>query len=161
MRRLILVKHSLPIIDPAIPSTAWRLGAEGRRRCGPLSDLLRPFTPTSIAASTEPKAAETASLVAARLGLTPRFDDRLREHDRAAAGWLNPDAFEAAIVRFFADPETLVFGEETARQAERRFSAGVAAAIERDADGSPVVVAHGTVISLLLASRTGVDPLPV
>lgn len=165
MRRLILVKHSLPIIDPSVPSPTWQLGVEGRRRCEPLSDLLRPFAPTFVVASTEPKAAETASLVAARLGLAPRLDDRLREHDRAAVGWLPPDAFEAAIVRLFESPDAVVFGNESARQAEQRFSAGVGSAIDSAAvasdKGAVVVVAHGTVISLYPARRAAVDPLPV
>ncbi len=37
VRRLILVKHSLPVLEPAVPAREWRLGEEGRRRCAGLA----------------------------------------------------------------------------------------------------------------------------
>ena len=39
MPKLILVKHSLPAIDPAAPAAEWRLAPEGLRRCERLAEL--------------------------------------------------------------------------------------------------------------------------
>lgn len=161
MGRLILVKHSLPVIDPDTPGSAWRLGPEGRRRCVLLAKLLARLDPTVVVASTEPKAAETAALLAADLDLDVSYDHRLREHDREAAGWLDQADFDAAIARLFAEPESTILGRESAVEAERRFAAGVDAALDGGIDRSPVVVAHGTVISLFVSARTGLDPLPL
>lgn len=51
MRRLILVKHSLPVIEPTLPASQWRLGPEGRRRCERLAALLSGTWPTHIVTS--------------------------------------------------------------------------------------------------------------
>lgn len=158
MRRLMLVKHSLPDIDPGRPATQWTLSAEGRRRCAPLAETLRNSRPARIVASTEPKAAETAALLARHLDLPVSLDRRLREHDRSDVGWLTEPAFDRAIAGLFAHPERRVFGAESAVEAERRFASGVADALATCPDDSPAIVAHGTVISLFVAARADVDP---
>jgi broad specificity phosphatase PhoE len=123
----------------------------------PLADRIAPFRPVALVASDEPKAAETAALVGGRLGLPVSLDDRLREHDREDEGWMGTAAFHTAIARLFERPEERVFGRETARQAEVRFSGAVAEALAWHPAGTVVVVAHGTAISLFCAGRTGVD----
>ena len=40
MQTLILVKHSLPEIDPSVPANEWRLSCEGRRRARKLGERL-------------------------------------------------------------------------------------------------------------------------
>ena len=35
--KLILVKHSLPVIDPEKPAHQWKLSPEGKKRCIPLA----------------------------------------------------------------------------------------------------------------------------
>src|SRR5215212_820542 len=81
---LILVKHSLPTIVPGVPASEWTLSTEGRQRCDALVARLRDYTPTVIATSDEPKAAETARLLAVGLGFTESLtvDHDLREHER-------------------------------------------------------------------------------
>jgi 2,3-bisphosphoglycerate-dependent phosphoglycerate mutase len=155
---LILVKHSLPAIDPAKPAATWPLSDEGRRRCGPLAARLAPYQLSAVVASEEPKAAETAALVAARLGLPLETVPGLHEHLRTNVGWLGAAAFEDAVARCFARPDELVFGQETANQARDRFMAAIGRVLERHPAGSVAVVAHGTVISLFVAARAGLDP---
>ena len=159
MRRLILVKHSAPELDAERPPAEWRLSAVGRERCRPLAEHLAPLSPTAVVSSVEPKAAETARLVAAHLGVECETSEGLHEHQRE---WLDPpSAFERAVERFFAEPDRLVFGHETADAAHGRFDAAVARTLERHSGGNPVVVAHGTVIALYVSRRAGVAPFPL
>jgi len=163
--RLVLIKHSLPEVVPARPAATWRLGEEGRRRARLLADRLveRGVSPALLATSPEPKAAETATIVAAANGWpAPRVEPGLREHEGAVADWLAGEgAFEAAVARLFARPGERVFGEETADAARARFAAAVDAVLRAQPSGDVVVVAHGTVVSLFVAVRAVVEPFPL
>jgi broad specificity phosphatase PhoE len=158
MRRLILVRHSLPQIRPDAPARSWPLCDEGRRRCTPLARRLADYAPTAIMASVEPKAVETAQIVAATLGLPYETQEGLHEHERNNAGFLEADAFEHAVRGLFARPDDLVFGRETARQAQDRFTLAIQHVHARHREGTVAVVAHGTVMALFVARHAGVEP---
>lgn len=149
---MLLVRHSLSQVDPARPAEEWGLSEEGRTRCVPLAARLRAYQPTEIVSSTEPKARETAELVAAELGLGVRESAALRETARQSVPWMEPDEFRRAVRALFERPDEVAFGEESAAQALARFSAAVEGLGEQT-----VVVSHGTVISLYAAERTGRD----
>lgn len=160
MSKLVLVKHSLPTIDPGVPARDWRLSPAGVARCRSLADRLHEFRPPAIVSSTEPKAVETATLVAERLGIPVTVVDGLHEHDRRAAKLLGDAEFAQAVAALFAQPRSLVFGRETANEALARFDA----AITRIVDATPgpddiIVVSHGTVIALFVAAHSGTDGL--
>ena len=157
MRHLILVKHSLPDTDQAVPAAEWRLGNEGRRRCAALAERLVAYQPTAIVTSIEPKAAETGALVAARLGVPVSSAPGLHEHDRRGVPFAPQQDFEVAVERFFTHPDRLVFGAETANAAGERFASAVNRTLTAYSTGTIAIVAHGTVISLFVARRTGVD----
>lgn len=136
-----------------MPSEEWRLSEEGRRRCGPLAERLAAASPRVLLASTEPKARETAELVAPVLGLEVQLSEGLRETARRTVGWLAPEELDRGIRALFERPGEVAFGEETAAAALARFQAAVA-----DLTEPAVVVTHGTVLSLFVAARTGRDP---
>src|SRR5690348_9741036 len=117
MQRLILVRHSLPRVVPDIPARNWSLSDIGRQRCAVLAQQLATFSPAVIATSVEPKASETAQLVAGTHGVPCEAYEGLHEHERSEAGFLETREFEQAIQDLFARPDDLVFGRETARQA--------------------------------------------
>jgi broad specificity phosphatase PhoE len=152
LRHVLLVRHSLPELVPAVPAEDWRLSEEGRRRCGPLATRLREHGPTAILSSTEPKVRETAELVGAELGLDVQEAAALRETARRTVPWLEADELRRSIRALFERPDEVVFGEESASAALARFSAAVDGLDERT-----VVVSGGTVISLYAAARTGRD----
>ncbi len=52
---------------------------------------------------------------------------------------------------FFERPDELVWGHETARQAGSRFEGAVRRVLDEWEEDVVVIVAHGTVISLLVA----------
>jgi broad specificity phosphatase PhoE len=149
---LLLVRHSAPELDPSVPSEEWRLSDEGRRRCGPLAERLARHEPRVLLASTEPKARETAELVAPTLGLEVQLSDSLRETARRTVGWLAPAEIDRGIRGLFERPGEVVFGEESAEAALARFEAALAGLSE-----PAVVVTHGTVLSLYAAPRLGRD----
>jgi broad specificity phosphatase PhoE len=160
MRHLILVKHSLPAIDPTLPAEQWRLSDEGRRRCARLADHLAAYRLVAVVASVEPKAEETARLVAERLDLAYTTAEGLHEHDRSNVGWSSTDAFEAQVAWFFAHPAELVMGRETADLARARFTQAVNTVLETRPSGDLAIVAHGTVITLFVAAHNGLAPFP-
>jgi broad specificity phosphatase PhoE len=154
------VKHSLPEIEPAVLSHRWRLSAEGRRRCGPLAEQLAAYQPTAIVASREPKATETAALVAERLGLPYETAEGLEENDRTGFVYLSAAQYEATFAAFFARPQERIMGRETARAAEERFTRAIETILGTQSSSNVAVVAHGTVITLFVARHTGIDPFP-
>ena len=160
-RRLILIKHSLPEMVPGLPANQWRLSEEGRLRCQALAEHVASYRPDVIVASTEPKAAETAELLAGALQKPWHIAAGLHEHERSDVGWIDREHFEAQVAEFFRRPGVLVFGSETADQAHARFAAAISAVTARHPAHSLAVVAHGTVISLFVARSAGVEPFPL
>ena len=153
MEHLLLVRHSLPDIDPSVAARHWELSDEGRRRCAALAEMLSAYHPAVVVSSAEPKAAETASIVAASLGLPLKTEVDLHEHERSHSTDFSQEEFQRAVARLFAQPDNLVFGNETAAQAQRRFGQAVDRLLARYPGETIAVVAHGTVISLFVADR--------
>ncbi len=155
---LILVKHAQPDVAPNTPAARWTLSAAGRAACEPLARALASWRPEALVASEEPKAAETARLVAERLGVPWRTAPGLHEHDREGAPFFADEtAFAAAVEALFAQPGERVYGRETALAALRRFSAALDTALVGYAGRRVAVVAHGTVIALYVASLWGMS----
>lgn len=160
MNHLILVKHSLPEIVPALPAKEWTLSEAGRARCQSLAKTLAPYAVDVVISSLEPKAMETAQILAQQLAKPFHTFEGLHEHDRTGVDFLGREQFEAQIHRFFEHPDELVLGRETADQARTRFS-GALQSIELEyPDKNIVVVAHGTVITLSVEKFTGLEPFP-
>lgn len=156
--RLILVKHAMPAIEPALTASLWALSEQGRADAMRLAEELLPHAPSRMLSSVEPKAAETARVVAERIGVVPETRPGLHEHDRRNVGFLGEDAFHAAVADFFRRPSELVMGLETADEAAARFESAVDGLMLEPPAGATVVVAHGTVISLYLARKVGLEP---
>jgi broad specificity phosphatase PhoE len=153
----VLVKHAPPEITPAVASPRWVLSEEGRGRCDWLASQLADLGVVQLYASLEPKALETAALVGVRLGLEVRPWRDLHENDRTGLGFGPLDELRARIQRFFEEPATLVMGRETAEAAGRRFET-VGALMSEAGDRTAAVVAHGTVLTTLVARYNPVEP---
>jgi broad specificity phosphatase PhoE len=97
---LIMVKHSLPEIVENLPAREWRLSNEGRIRAEKLADRLRGYHPEIIASSVEPKAMETAEIIAGKHGLAVHVFEGLHEHERDTVPFLSRDQFESAVLEF-------------------------------------------------------------
>ena len=156
---LILVKHSLPELDETRPTNTWKLSNEGRVRAQRLAEELESFQPEVILSSNEPKAKETAEILASQLRLEVQTAPDLHEHDRSTVPFLSHDKFQASIREFFQKPDELVFGSETANQTYTRFYRAVHSILKEHRKKSVVIVTHGTVISLFVARLTGSSDL--
>ena len=150
MNNLILVKHSLPEIVSTVPAKEWRLSQSGQMRCMALAEKLEPFLPDVIISSTEPKAIETAQIVAKKFNKPFSTVDGLQEHDRTGVDLLEKEQFESKVKEFFDRPESLVFGRETASQSLARFSEALFSIEVEHPDKNIVIIAHGTVITLFV-----------
>ena len=163
MNKLILVRHSEPEIERDKPASTWRLSSSGRSRAELLAKELRCFAPAPIWCSKEPKAIETAQILAGALDIPAQIADGLEEHHRGSVPYFpTQDEFEQAIEQFFSEPDKLVLGDETAQQALRRFTAAIDRVVEADAADTAdtaIVVTHGTVMTLYMASVVGVRPM--
>jgi 2,3-bisphosphoglycerate-dependent phosphoglycerate mutase len=159
--QVIFVKHSLPEIMPDIPANQWKLGEEGRKCCLTLGKALKPYEADAIVSSIEPKAVETAALIANILGLSHQIVEGLHEHQRDNESFDKSDAnFQDKIARFFDQPDKLIYGRETGDQADGRFLTAVKGVVEMHRDGKVIIVTHGTVMSLLLSRVNQFEPFP-
>ena len=154
---LILVKHSLPEIVENMPAREWELSEAGRVLAQKLAVRLNRYQPKVIISSVEPKAKQTAEMIAAKHNLDLQLVEGLHEHDRSKVGYLPKDEFQAAVREFFEKPAALVFGSETADACHARFEQAVVRSImDQNLDKTVVIVAHGTVISLFVSRLTGI-----
>ena len=156
---LILVKHSLPEIQESSPAREWKLSEEGRLRAGRLAERLIQYRPEIVISSTEPKAVETAEIISEKLNTKRQIVDGLHEHDRSSTPYLSSDHFRNSVREFFANPDKLVFGNETANEAYQRFARAVYSILESFPNKTIVIVTHGTVISLFVSRLTGMSDL--
>jgi broad specificity phosphatase PhoE len=147
-RRLLLIRHSIPEIIPEVPAPQWRLGDEGRAAAAAFADRLRGYDLRFIASSREPKASETARILAEQIGAPWAVADGLHEHERSRVPFLHMDEWNRRAAEFLTRPDELVFGDETANQARARFRGAVARVLAEHPGGDVAVVAHGTVIAL-------------
>lgn len=148
--------HPQVLIDPSVPTPRWPLSARGRDRVA--SILGKPWLNSlrRIVSSDERKATDTASIIAAAIGLEFEIAANMGENDRSSTGFLEPTAFEAAADRFFADPETSWNGWERAVDAQARIVEAVDAVLAAHRSAEPILfTGHGAVGSLLKAHLAG------
>jgi broad specificity phosphatase PhoE len=156
-----LIKHSLPEIQEGVPASQWHLSVQGRERAHRLAPQLADYGLGRIFSSHEPKAAETAEILATDLKLPWQTIPNLHEHVRPVSTNFSQAAFEADVAALFARPNELVFGSETADQAHERFRQAVEGIVEVNSGENIAIVAHGTVISLFVSRACGMEPFPL
>ena len=150
MRKLILIKHASPQVDPGLPPEQWPLSEEGKAKCEALAEQLAAYSPGVVVCSEERKAAETGRIVAGRLGVPHRVAPDLHEHDRSNVPQLRSAEFISLIELLFRRPNDLVRGKETAVAALSRFESALDEVLMEHPEGNVAVVSHGTVIALML-----------
>lgn len=148
---LVLIKHARPLVDPARPAHEWQLSDEGRADAARLAEVLRPLGIARVYSSDEPKAVETAGVIAAALAVPTSVAADVHEHDRSNVPHMRSGEFISHVELFFRRPGEVVLGLESAAECEDRF----ARAVEALAAGHPgetlAIVSHGTVIATYLA----------
>lgn len=153
MAQLTFITHSLVTQDASVAPKEWPLNDEGRAACKQLASALRPLKLNLLISSVEPKAAETAELLAAALHINWQTAPGLDEHRRPYA---EPREFERLMGLFFGEPSQRVFGDESAEEARSRFAAAVDSVVGSNPGASLGIVSHGTVIALYAAPMFGI-----
>ena len=151
---LYLVRHAHSL-QTALPVETWPLSDLGRQQAQRLAES--PFWPEVqiICSSWEPKALQTAQIVAARrdLPVEPIFD--LRELRRPGGP---VDDYESAVRQAFNNPTTSVNGWEPAGEAQTRIVTTIERLLMLHEDETLAVVSHGLALTLYLADLTGIAP---
>lgn len=149
--RLLLVRHAMPAIDPATPAEKWRLGPEGRAAARLLAPLVR--RPAYFVASTEPKAHETLSEVAADTMVVTEagFAEVRRPHV-----WSDDHDYRAAARAYLRGERP--DGWEPREEAAARFEAAVVLHLAAAGDWTLVVGTHGLASTVWLSGRFGLEP---
>jgi broad specificity phosphatase PhoE len=150
---LILVRHGRPAIDPDTSPTTWPLCDEGRKGCAKIVERVTALKPTRVVASPEPKALQTAQILAAPLNLEVEVDPGLHEHKRQHVSFGTEQEFRERIAEAFAEPSKPAPGGESPHEACER----LAATLARHRGDPLLAVSHGTVMSLYLAEKLGLD----
>jgi broad specificity phosphatase PhoE len=112
---------------------------------------------TRIYSSVEPKALETAALVAMRLGLALEPHLNLHENDRTGLDFLGENQLHSRIQEFFNKPDEITIGVETANSARERFTRSIIDIVAHDHQ-CVAVVTHGTVLTLFAAHYNALVP---
>jgi broad specificity phosphatase PhoE len=152
--KLILIKHAAPEVVPGVSAEQWRLSDRGRGSCAALAEALREHQPDVITSSEEPKARETAELVAKHLGVEWTTAGGLHEHDRRGVPHMRSSEFISHVELMLRRRDERVLGHESADEALRRFRAGLRDVLSGHPDGTVAVVSHGTVIALYVGEHT-------
>jgi broad specificity phosphatase PhoE len=160
-RFIILIRHSTVNIDQSHSAQDWVLSADGRARCELLAKKLIPFEPALFITSQEQKAVETGRLMAEILNLSHKNAPGLQEHDRLGVPYFeSAQAFSEMVSNFFANPEDLVFGRETAVQAQNRFRQAIYREMDLAHTGNLAFITHGTVMTLFVCHHNSqLDPI--
>ncbi|MCT7378534.1 histidine phosphatase family protein [Chelativorans salis] len=150
--------HPQVEIEPERPVPEWRLSDGGRQRVDAMLGKTWLRSVGCIVSSAELKAVETAALIAAYLRVAVEIDPEMGENDRSATGFLQPDEFEAAADRFFAEPDKSWQGWERAVDAADRIETAVRRVLDRPQPVPTLLVGHGGV-GTLLKCRIGGRPI--
>lgn len=150
---LILVRHALPEVVQGVAASKWGLAERSREDCVLLAHHLPARLAPLVYASSQPKAAETAGVIALRRGLRVQADERLREADQDT-GWV--DDYEDLAASYLRGQ--LAPGWEPQAAVSKRFGEAVQEALEDAPNGADlVVVDHGLAMTLYLSTRVQLD----
>ncbi|MCC6387690.1 MAG: histidine phosphatase family protein [Dehalococcoidia bacterium] len=149
MSGVILVRHALPEVVHGASPASWGLSQRGREDGVLLAHALAGRVDPLVYSSTEPKARQTADVIALRLGLRAVEDARFGEIERPLAWAAN----HGDLVRRYLDGEEHA-GWEPRGDAIARFGAAVAQARRSGGDGDIAIATHGTVMTLWAAAIT-------
>lgn len=143
------VRHAMPVAEPDVLPCDWHLDDAGRRATAAVADRLEVAPGIgALVTSSEPKAVETALVIAERWSAVVHPDDRLREVERPWVG----AGYRHVAHRYLRGE--LPDGWEPHADAARRAAAAVREARE-SSSGPIVVVTHGLLLSVHLADLLG------
>jgi broad specificity phosphatase PhoE len=149
---VIYITHPEVVIDPHIQVPQWTLSAVGAERMRLFSRDPALGGARSVWCSTQTKAQVSARILSEALNLPVLELQELGENDRSSTGYVAPPRFWELVNAFFSSPEESAEGWETARHAQDRTMKAIDHVIANSPDGDILIVGHGGVGRLALAS---------
>lgn len=145
-RVVVLVRHAAPRIESDVPTSEWNLSSAGVDSCRALAEDLRSLLPAALASSPEPKAMQTAELIASDLDLEFSARNDLEEHRRSRV-FLPRTEFDSGIRAFFQHPTKTVLGDESCDELGLRIETEIEMALSHDPSKNAILVTHGTAMT--------------
>ncbi len=152
MGKLYIVRHAQVKIEPNVPSAQWNLSEAGVRSTEALAasesfDLVK-----KIWHSPEPKALQTAQVIAERASLELRMHAGLREL-AADVGFLPQHEFQARVGAYLLGKDDPAF--EPYGDAQARIVSAVREIVEEAKGDSVALVTHGRILTVLYSYLFG------
>jgi broad specificity phosphatase PhoE len=154
MSKLILIKHAKPLVDSQKPAESWKLSDDGRSAARLLAMQLTSQGLSIVVSSDEPKASETAQILASELKLSAQSHPDLHEHDRSNVPHMRSGEFISHVELLFRRPHEVVLGQESAAEALERFQRAIDEIVAKHPERNIAVVSHGTVIALFIEKHS-------
>ncbi|NHJ48460.1 MAG: histidine phosphatase family protein [Asgard group archaeon] len=148
----ILLKHAKTRINSKIPVSEWKLDSSGLTK---LHGLLKntDFSNIDIViASSEYKAKKTAEIFSRKFGLEIQSYRELKELNRDQGDFLATKSYNDLVKTAMKKTKKSANNWETADSALSRFSKCIESINEDNNDKCILIVSHGIVINLFLAS---------
>ncbi len=162
MPKLILIKHSEPVVGLELPPSKWGLSDRGRQRANSLAEYLADRAIGGLFSSSEVKAVQTAEIVGKATGLSLNVMHDLREHERDNTPIVDAETWRSTVIKSIRNQNEQIYGSEPVSTARIRFGAAIGKLMEPGGSDQVVaVVAHGTVISTFVAELLDTDPVPI
>lgn len=153
MRRIYLIKHASPQVQPNVPAETWQLSPSGIAEARQLATVARDWDIKSVYTSAEPKARATALLIGDEVACPVGVVDGLQE---IRIDWIaNSDEFSGQIREMLEHPAVPMRGAETAEAAAARFA--LAMQIVQQGELPAAVVAHGRILTAYLTQLLGIE----
>ncbi|MFC4403924.1 histidine phosphatase family protein [Gracilibacillus xinjiangensis] len=159
MNRLILIRHSIPVIEAGVPSNEWVLAEEGIDKARIIAKKLSGYCFGKLYTSMEPKAIETAKIIADHTNSSYEKIADVHEHLRTSNRKVfTGDEWLAIMQQLFTKQDRFIFGDETAGAAKSRFDEAIKKLIKTHTSNEDILlVTHGTVMSLFLSLYNHLD----
>ncbi|MCZ6539814.1 MAG: phosphoglycerate mutase family protein [Chloroflexi bacterium] len=161
MPKLLLIKHSEPVVDPELPPSKWKLSDRGIQRADLLAAYLADRSIDMLYSSSEAKAMRTAEIIGATTGLPIIVLHDLREHDRENTPVVGAEQWRSQVVESIHRQDELIYGAEPVADARKRFGKTIRKIMQPAQVQIVAVVTHGTVISTFAAEMLNIDPVPI
>lgn len=160
MAFIVLIRHAKSVQQTDTSAHNWHLAQDGRAQCIQVARRLQKYEIGSMHSSDEPKAQETAELIAGELsGVGVQLNRALRETQRQSAPfYADVQDFRRAIQTAMERPQEVVYGEEAFEAARQRFAGAIQTIVEGSSGHSTGVVSHGTIMALYMADVMGMRP---
>jgi len=160
---LILLRHAEPQIQIELAPSQWGLSSDGKSQAVKLA-LSGVFNDVDVfISSTEPKAFQTAALVALRQKKTVDRNPLFNELNRDGGFYLTSSQYKIAVHTVLKDNSYKIDGWETATGALNRFKRGIEDVLAKYDSQRVLITTHGIVLTLFFSYLLEVEtniPIP-